>query len=108
MDNTVAIVGLGYVGLPLAMAFGRAGLPVIGIEMNLSKVDQLNAGHSYIPDVSDAEIASLAGQGHFHATDNYDEAGKADAIFICVPTPYDAAKAPDLSFIISATNISRP
>ena len=103
MDNTVAIIGLGYVGLPLAIAFGRAGLSVIGIETNRSRVDQLNEGHSYIPDVTDADIVSLMGQGHFHATDNYDEAGKADAIFICVPTPYNATKAPDLSFIISAT-----
>ncbi len=102
MDDTVAIIGLGYVGLPLALAFGRAGIPVAGIELNRHKVDELNAGRSYIPDVPTQEIANLVQKGLLRATTDYSEVHKADAIFICVPTPYDAAKAPDLSFIVNA------
>jgi UDP-N-acetyl-D-glucosamine dehydrogenase len=102
MDNTVAIIGLGYVGLPLALAFGKAGLPVLGVELQQSKVELLRAGRSYIPDVPAADIAKLVSQGLLRASGDYDTLREADAIFICVPTPYDAAKAPDLSFIVSA------
>ena len=102
MDNTVAIIGLGYVGLPLAVAFGRAGLPVLGVDVSRSKVDELNAGRSYIPDVPASDIATLVKQNLLRATTDYAVVREADAIFICVPTPYDLAKAPDLSFIISA------
>ncbi len=102
MDNTVAIIGLGYVGLPLAVAFGRAGVPVVGVDVSRSKVDELNAGRSYIPDVPAIDIAALVKQNLLRATSDYAVVREADAIFICVPTPYDAAKAPDLSFIISA------
>src|SRR5512136_1932728 len=102
MDNTVAIIGLGYVGLPLAVAFGRAGVPVLGVDVSGSKVDELNAGRSYIPDVPAQEVAALVRQGLLRATTDYAVVRGADAIFICVPTPYDLAKAPDLSFIIHA------
>ncbi len=101
-DKTVAIIGLGYVGLPLAVAFGHGGVPVIGVELSASKIAELNAGRSYIPDVPTADIAALVQAGLLQATNDYDTVRAADAIFICVPTPYDAAKAPDLSFIISA------
>ncbi|HZY42977.1 MAG TPA: nucleotide sugar dehydrogenase [Anaerolineae bacterium] len=102
MDNTVAIIGLGYVGLPLAVAFGHGGVPVIGVESSAAKVADLKAGRSYIPDVPTADIAALVQAGLLRPTTDYDEVRAADSIFICVPTPYDAAKAPDLSFIISA------
>ena len=102
MNDKVAIIGLGYVGLPLAIAFGRAGVPVVGVEVNASKVEELNAGRSYIPDVSEADVAALVEQKLLYATMDFAEVGAAEAIFICVPTPYDAAKAPDLAFIISA------
>ena len=102
MDNTVAIIGLGYVGLPLAVAFGRAGVPVVGVDVSRSKVDELNAGRSYIPDVPAIDVAALVKQNLLRATTDYAAVREADAIFICVPTPYDLAKAPDLSFIISA------
>jgi UDP-N-acetyl-D-glucosamine dehydrogenase len=103
MGMTVAIIGLGYVGLPLALAFGRAGVPVLGVDVSRSKVDELNAGQSYIPDVPAVDIAALVQQNLLRATTDYAVVREADAIFICVPTPYDLAKAPDLSFIISAT-----
>jgi UDP-N-acetyl-D-glucosamine dehydrogenase len=102
MEKTVAIIGLGYVGLPLAVAFGRAGVPVVGIDLSRTKVDDLNAGRSYIPDVPSIDIAALVKQKLLRATSDYAVAREAEAIFICVPTPYDAAKSPDLSFIISA------
>jgi UDP-N-acetyl-D-glucosamine dehydrogenase len=101
-DNTVAIIGLGYVGLPLAVAFGHGGVPVIGVELSATKVAELKAGRSYIPDVPAPDIAALVQADLLRVTHDYDEVRAADAIFICVPTPYDAAKAPDLSFIISA------
>jgi UDP-N-acetyl-D-glucosamine dehydrogenase len=102
MGNTVAIIGLGYVGLPLAVAFGRAGVPVVGVDVSGSKVDEINAGRSYIPDVPGADIAALVQQNLLRATSEYAVVSEAEAIFICVPTPYDLAKAPDLSFIVSA------
>jgi UDP-N-acetyl-D-glucosamine dehydrogenase len=102
MEKTVAIIGLGYVGLPLAVAFGRAGVPIVGVDLSRSKVDDLNAGRSYIPDVPAIDIATLVKQNLLRATTDYAVVREAEAIFICVPTPYDAAKAPDLSFIISA------
>ena len=102
MDNTVAIIGLGYVGLPLAVAFGRAGVPVVGVDVSQAKVDELNAGRSYIPDVPAADVTALVMQNLLRATTDYAAVREADAVFICVPTPYNLAKAPDLSFIISA------
>jgi len=102
MDKTVAIIGLGYVGLPLAVAFGRAGVPVMGVDVSRSKVDEINAGRSYIPDVPAIDIAALVKQNRLRATTDYAVVREAEAIFICVPTPYDLAKAPDLSFIVSA------
>ena len=108
MDNTVAIIGLGYVGLPLAVAFGHGGVHVIGVELNAAKVADLKAGRNYIPDVSTADVAALVQAGLLRPTADYDEVHVADSIFICVPTPYDAAKAPDLSFIISAAESIAP
>lgn len=101
-DSTVAIIGLGYVGLPLAVAFGHAGIPVIGIDLSDRKVADLQAGRSYIPDVPTTEIAALAERNLLRATTDYETLREVDAIFICVPTPYNAAKAPDLSYIINA------
>ncbi|MFN8596872.1 MAG: nucleotide sugar dehydrogenase [Anaerolineae bacterium] len=102
MDDRVAVIGLGYVGLPLAVAFGHGQVPVVGVELSARKVEEINAGRSYIPDVPTAGIAALVEQGLLRATTDYTDVHTVDAIFICVPTPYDAAKAPDLAFIISA------
>ncbi len=101
-DSTVAIIGLGYVGLPLAVAFGQAGMPVIGLDVSERKVAELQAGRSYIPDVPAADIAALVERHLLRATGDYEALRAAEAIFICVPTPYDAAKAPDLTYIVSA------
>ena len=104
----VAIIGMGYVGLPLATAFAKAGFHTIGLDIDKRKVATLNAGESYIPDVPSDEVASHIATGRLTATDDYDTLKTADAIFICVPTPYDAQRAPDLSFIRAASESIQP
>jgi len=104
----VAIIGLGYVGLPLATAFAKAGFPVTGVDVDQRKVDGIAAGRSYIPDVPDDDLAPHVQSGRLTATLNYDALHEADAIFICVPTPYDAQRAPDLSYIQTASEGIRP
>jgi len=99
----VGIIGLGYVGLPLALGFAKAGFFTIGLEISPEKVDALNAARSYIEDVADAEVAPHVQTGRLRATTDYDVLRECDAIFICVPTPYTIQRAPDLSYIISAT-----
>ena len=100
----VAVVGLGYVGLPLAVGFAEKGYEVLGIDLDVGKVAQLAAGSSTIGDVSDQTVSRLVEGGRFRPVSGYDDAGRADAIFICVPTPFNAMKAPDLSFIERASN----
>ncbi|MBO9369732.1 MAG: nucleotide sugar dehydrogenase [Chloroflexi bacterium] len=104
----VAVIGLGYVGLPLAVAFARAGFPVVGVDVDEKKVAALNAGRSYIGDVSDEDLRPHVASGRLRVTTDYDALREADAIFICVPTPYDAQRAPDLSFIRAAAEGIRP
>ncbi|MEE9617796.1 MAG: nucleotide sugar dehydrogenase [Anaerolineae bacterium] len=104
----VAIIGLGYVGLPLATAFAKAGFRTIGMEVNQRKVDAITAGRSYIPDVPDDDLIPHIQSGRLTATSDYDALREADAIFICVPTPYDAQRAPDLSYIQAASYGIRP
>jgi UDP-N-acetyl-D-glucosamine dehydrogenase len=101
-DQRIAIIGLGYVGLPLAVAFAKAGRQVIGLDVDARKVAQLNVGSSYIPDVPSADVSAAINAKTFRASADYDSLRDRDVIFICVPTPFDAMRAPDLSFIISA------
>lgn len=98
----MAIVGLGYVGLPLAVGFAKAGYPVLGIEVDADRVDTINRGISYIPDVDTPDLAALVSGGKLRASTNYDELAERDIIFICVPTPFTSSKAPDISFIVQA------
>jgi len=104
----VAVIGLGYVGLPLATAFAKAGFRTTGVELNQRKVDSIAAGRSYIPDVPDEDLAVHVQSGRLSATPDYDVLRDVDAIFICVPTPYDAQRAPDLSYIRSASDGIQP
>ncbi|MEA3341246.1 MAG: nucleotide sugar dehydrogenase [Chloroflexota bacterium] len=104
----VAIIGLGYVGLPLATAFAQAGFRVTGVDVDQRKVDSIAAGKSYIPDVPDDELAPHVQAGRLTTTSDYDALNQVDAIFICVPTPYDAQRAPDLSYIEAASYGIRP
>ncbi len=99
----VAIMGLGYVGLPLAVVFGDAGFHVTGIDPDQRKVDALLKGESYIQDVPSAAIARLLAAGKLTATTDFAALQEADAVSICVPTPLRKTGDPDLSFIVSAT-----
>ncbi len=93
----VCVVGLGYVGLPTMVAIARAGFATTGIDLNGWRVGEVNAGRSYIDDVSDETLAFLLEQGKVGATSFYDEAAESDVLVVCVPTPVDAHKEPDLA-----------
>lgn len=98
----IAILGLGYVGLPLAAVFGEAGFCVTGVDPDTHKVDSLNKGLSYIPDVKTEIISSLVNSGQLTATTDFSVLKEMDAVSICVPTPLRKTGDPDMSFIISA------
>ncbi|MCR4407336.1 MAG: nucleotide sugar dehydrogenase [Anaerolineae bacterium] len=98
----VCVIGLGYVGLPLAVGFARMGFPVVGLDVDERKITALRQGKSYIRDVESNEVAALVSSGKLTATSDYEVLRQVDVVFICVPTPFDAMKAPDLSFILSA------
>lgn len=99
----VAILGLGYVGLPLAVVFGEAGFSVTGIDPDNRKVDSLNKGVSYIPDVKTEAIAALVESGNLTATTDFSVLKDMDAVSICVPTPLRKTGDPDMSYIMAAT-----
>ncbi len=100
----VGILGLGYVGLPLAAAFGEAGFKIIGIDPDPRKVDSLNQGVSYVQDVPSEQITHLQNQGRLSATTDFSALRDCDAVSICVPTPLRKTGDPDMSFILSATD----
>ncbi len=97
----VAVIGMGYVGLPLAVEKAKVGFSVIGIEQKAERMNMINAGRNYISDVDDTELAELAAGGKIRATSDYSELAGADIIIVCVPTPLDAARDPDMSYIVS-------
>jgi UDP-N-acetyl-D-glucosamine dehydrogenase len=98
----VGVIGLGYVGLPLAVEFARAGFTVTGFDVDASKIGLINAGRSYIPDVPEADLAAQVRAGKLNATTDMAQLGEMDAIDICVPTPLRKTKDPDLSYIVLA------
>ena len=98
----VGIMGLGYVGLPLAMEFGRCGFNVIGIDPDESKVDQLNRGKSYVRDVPESAISGLVRGGKIKATGDISVIAELDTVNVCVPTPLRKTKDPDMSYVVSA------
>jgi UDP-N-acetyl-D-glucosamine dehydrogenase len=100
----VGVIGLGYVGLPLAVEFAEAGYDVIGLDVTQPKVDQINRGESYIPDVPTDRVAPLVAAGKLRATTQYADLASVDAMSICVPTPLRKTKDPDMSFVIKAVD----
>ncbi len=98
----VGIVGLGYVGLPLAVEFARAGFQVTGIDVSESKVKRVNAGDSYVGDVPSSVLAPLVESGKLRATCDFSAVSELDTINICVPTPLRKTKDPDMSYIIAS------
>ena len=98
----VGIVGLGYVGLPRAVEYAKAGYTVTGIDLQQSKVDALNRGESYIQDVPGHEVHALKAAGKLSATTDFSVVADLDTVNICVPTPLRKTKDPDMSYIVSA------
>ena len=101
-EAKVAVVGLGYVGLPLAAAFAEDGFPVLGLDIDQGRVDQLQSGSSYIDDVPDEQIAPLVSEGRIQFATDFDRLADADAVIMCVPTPLSKSGDPDISYIVSA------
>jgi len=103
-EARIAVLGLGYVGLPLAVVFAESGYKVTGIDPASEKVNAINAGKSYILDVEDEALASLVRSGSLEATSDFSTLAEIDAVSICVPTPLRKTGDPDLSFILSAAD----
>lgn len=101
-EARLGVIGLGYVGLPLAMEFARAGFPVVGYDVDESKVAALNSGGSYIPDVPAEHVKESVGRKLFAATTDADALADVDVIDICVPTPLRKTRDPDLSYVVQA------
>jgi len=101
----LAIVGLGYVGLPLAEAFVAAGFRTFGLEANASKIDMLAAGRSYVEQMDDARIAEMFRGGRFEVSAKSELLSEADVFLVCVPTPVDHRKAPDLTCVLDAARL---
>src|SRR5207247_7155158 len=100
----VGVAGLGYVGLPLAVEFARAGFRVMGIDPDTVRVAGVNRGESHIGDVPASEVAAAVRAGRLRAEASWEDAAALDAIVICVPTPFTPNREPDLSFVRAATD----
>ena len=96
----IAIVGLGYVGLPLSLQFGKSGVEVLGLDIDSTKVESLNNGRSYIKHIESAAIAELFNSGKFQASTDFSRVKEVEAVIICVPTPLNKNREPDISYIV--------
>src|SRR4051794_10696898 len=104
----IAVIGLGYVGLPLSFQFARSGVTVLGLDIDTAKVDALNQGRSYIKHISSAEVAEVTRSGSFSASSDFGRIREVSAAIICVPTPLNKNREPDISYILdTGRNISR-
>jgi UDP-N-acetyl-D-glucosamine dehydrogenase len=106
LENKTAklgVVGLGYVGLPLAVEKAKAGYKVIGFDVQSKKVDMVNAGNNYIGDIVNQDLKNLVEEGSLKATTDFSFVKEVDTVCICVPTPLDIYKQPDLSYVVSST-----
>jgi UDP-N-acetyl-D-glucosamine dehydrogenase len=101
-EARVAVIGQGYVGLPLAVEFARAGLPVVGLDRDLDRVGALNQGQSHTPDVTSEDLAALVREGRYEATADFSVLEQSDVVIICVPTPLRKSKDPDISYVVAA------
>jgi UDP-N-acetyl-D-glucosamine dehydrogenase len=100
----VGVVGLGYVGLPLAVAFAESGATVVGVDLDPGRVASITAGRSFVEDVPTPALAAVVRAGRLTASDTYASLAEADAIIICVPTPLGKTKDPDISFVVGAAD----
>jgi UDP-N-acetyl-D-glucosamine dehydrogenase len=108
VNENIAVIGAGYVGLPLAVAFAEAGHAVLCVEPDAARVDRINAGDSYIKDVTPATLGVLTTQGLLRATVDWSEVAGCDDVIVCVPTPLTENREPDLSYISAATESIAP
>ncbi|MBL7998600.1 MAG: nucleotide sugar dehydrogenase [Candidatus Kapabacteria bacterium] len=99
---TIGVVGLGYVGLPLAVEFARKGIRTIGFDVDASKITSLQKGKNYIQDIKDEHVREVWKNKTFTATTDFSESGQCDIIYICVPTPFTDNKDPDISYIVES------
>ena len=100
----IGVIGLGYVGLPLAVEFAKEGFGVTGIDLDRKRVNGVNRARSYILDVPSEDLKKLRRARNLRAVASFNVLGKQDAIIICVPTPLRKTREPDMSYILSATN----
>src|SRR5215470_1573410 len=100
-EAVIGVIGLGYVGLPICLTAAKAGLRVIGFDIDASKPARLARGETYLRHVSAREICAAVESGRFYATSDFDGLAKTDVLLICVPTPLNAYREPDLSFIVA-------
>lgn len=101
-DARLTVIGQGYVGLPLAVEFARAGFSVTGLDTDLDRVTALNAGRSYTPDVGSEDMGALLRDGRYGATHDFSGLERSDVVIICVPTPLRKSKDPDISYVVAA------
>lgn len=99
----VGIVGLGYVGMPIALEFAKSGFQCIGVDLSLRKIEMLNNGENYIEDLKDEEVAEVIKNGKLTAFSSFEPLADADVIYICVPTPFNPNKDPDLKYVLGAS-----
>jgi UDP-N-acetyl-D-glucosamine dehydrogenase len=104
----IAIVGLGYVGLPLSLQFARSGVEVLGLDIDLAKVESLNAGRSYIKHIESSALAEHVKSGRFMASSDFSRVKETEAVIICVPTPLNKNREPDISYIIETGKAIAP
>ena len=98
----VAVIGQGYVGLPLALEYARAGLTAVGIDTDPDRIAALTLGQSPTPDVTDDELRALLATGRYRATGDFRALAASDVVIICVPTPLRKSKDPDISYVVAA------
>ena len=101
-EAIIGVVGLGYVGLPLAVQYARSGFDTLGIDLDAQRVQRLRAGENYIDDVDDKDIRTFVAEGRLQVESSFERAAEADVFFVCVPTPMTDAKNPDLTYVESA------
>ena len=111
MNNSfskISVIGLGYVGLPLSLQFARSGVKVIGLDLDPTKVDSINSGKSYLKHFSSKSIAEQLNARRFEATTDPSRLSEVEAVLICVPTPLDDHREPDLSFVLETARVIAP
>lgn len=104
----IAVIGLGYVGLPLCLQFARSGAKVLGVDIDAGKVEALQAGRSYIKHIESSSIGAMVSEGRFEATTDFRRLGEVGAVIICVPTPLSKNREPDISFILETGQAMAP